>query len=348
MEKLQKKLPEGTHRARKWRAREQAAFFRFLGDMLASGFSMQQCLKSLGLMSGENADDIRRIEERLSGGEGLSDALRDYIDVSTYFQLAIAERHGDIDRSVKQLGQCLERRVVQQSRLRGVLVYPAALLCFLAVIAAGMKFLLMPELKQFESMGGGETGFDWQNVLKWIIMVVLVIAAVYFARVFRWWSRQKALTRHDWYCGLPVIGRVYRQYCYYYLTFNLGMMLQSGLDFREICQLLGQFGERTLMHQLGEQIDQCFSQGRTLSEVIAAYPFMPGELDAFFSSGETREELSRQLLVYSEAAYKKLVRQIDGLISLIQPLLFLLIALVIIGCYLAMLLPLYSSLGGMY
>lgn len=206
----------------------------------------------------------------------------------------------------------------------------------------------MPELKQFEASGGNETVFDWQIFLKCGILALILLLIAYLSKAFYWWSRQKALTRHHWYCELPLIGKIYRQYCYYYLSFNLGMFFQSGLDFREICDLLRQFEEKTLLYQLGEQIDLFLNQGKSLNEIVSSYPFMPKELSAFFASGETKDEISTNLLVYSEAAYKKLVRQIDGLISLVQPVLFLVIALIIIGCYLSMLLPLYSSLGGMY
>ncbi len=345
--KFQKKRQSGFYKAKRWRAKEQAAFFRFLGDMLSSGFSMQQCLKCLGMMAEKGKDDIRLVESKLAEGSALSEALKDKIDVSAYFQLAIAEKHGDVEKSIRQLGACLERRVEQQDRLRGVLLYPTILFGFLAAVFACMKLFLMPELKQFEA-GGNDAGLDWQPLLKWGILALTLILVAYLAREVCWWSRQKALTRHHWYCELPLFGKIYRQYCYYYLSFNLGMFFQSGLDFREICDLLRQFEEKTLLYQLGEQIDLFLNQGKSLNEIVSSYPFMPKELSTFFASGETRDELSTSLLVYSEAAYKKLVRRIDGLISLVQPILFLVIALIIIGCYLAMLLPLYSSLGGMY
>ncbi len=88
--------------------------------------------------------------------------MKDQIDVSAYFQLAIAEKHGDVEKTIRKLGGCLERRVEQQARLRGILVYPMILFVFLAAIFACMKLFLMPELKQFEASGGNETVFDWQ------------------------------------------------------------------------------------------------------------------------------------------------------------------------------------------
>ena len=81
---------------------------------------MQQCLKCLSMMVEKRNDDIGLVEAKLAEGSALSEALKDQIDVSAYFQLAIAEKHGDVEKSIRQLGACLERRVEQQARLRGV------------------------------------------------------------------------------------------------------------------------------------------------------------------------------------------------------------------------------------
>ena len=47
---------------------------------------MQQCLKCLSMM----AENIGLVEAKLAEGSALSEALKDQIDVSAYFQLAIA------------------------------------------------------------------------------------------------------------------------------------------------------------------------------------------------------------------------------------------------------------------
>ena len=61
-----------------------------------------------------------------------------------------------------------------------------------------------------------------------------------------------------------------------------------------------------------------------------------------------RDRIGKDLLAYSKLAYQKLLEKTNQLLAWIQPLLFMVIAIVIICTYLALLLPLYSSLGGLY
>ncbi|WP_234403038.1 type II secretion system F family protein [Ligilactobacillus agilis] len=178
--------------------------------------------------------------------------------------------------------------------------------------------------------------------------MILVIVGVYLGKLFWWWKKQPTLTKHHWYSQLPLVGKFYRQYSYYYLSFNLGLLLQSGMDFQQICYFLGDFDKQSLLYQLGSQLRLWLEKGDELREFIALYPFIPPELVFFFSKGQTQAELSKEILLYSQLAYQKLLRQLDNLINLVQPLLFLVIAAIIIGTYLAILLPLYRNMGGLY
>lgn len=68
----------------------------------------------------------------------------------------------------------------------------------------------------------------------------------------------------------------------------------------------------------------------------------------FLNKGETLENISNELAVYSEVSYRKLLKLIDKLIELVQPILFIVIAIIIVGTYLTILLPIYKTLGGLY
>lgn len=102
------------------------------------------------------------------------------------------------------------------------------------------------------------------------------------------------------------------------------------------------------MYQLGEDLRRHLLEGKKISSFIRKYPFLPPELVIFFNKGQTNAELSQDLLIYSQTTYQRLMRSIDNLINLVQPLSFLVIAIIIIVIYLSILIPMYSNLGGVY
>ena len=68
---------------------------------------MQQCLKCLSMMAEKRNDDIGLVEAKLAEGSALSEALKDQIDVSAYFQLAIAENTVMLKKASGSLGHAL-------------------------------------------------------------------------------------------------------------------------------------------------------------------------------------------------------------------------------------------------
>ncbi len=176
-------------------------------------------------------------------------------------------------------------------------------------------------------------------------MSLFILGVIHF---FYWWKKQSIFGRHSWYSSLPIVGSLYRQYNCYYLTFNLGLLIESGLEFQQICGLLEHFEEKSLLYHLGRAFSERLARGEKLTQIMEHYPFIPPELALFFQKGRSKEEIGKDLLAYSKLAYQKLLEKSDHLLAWVQPLLFMVIAIVIICTYLALLLPLYSSLGGLY
>lgn len=331
-----------------WSARKQAVFFKLLADLLKSGFSLQQALESIVVLQPEQAVEIKHILTMLSNGNQISQAMKDVVSKNTFYQLVIAERHGQLDDSVHQLGEILERRVRQQEKIRMLLLYPAILFILLASIITGAQIWLKPALNQFGIMNSYSKEFSYINLVYYCIWILLSAAVVYCLKILYWWKKQSILSKHHWYSQLPIIGSVYRQYCYYYVSLNLGLLLSSGLDFHQICQYLLNFEHNSLLYQMGRQLTSWLEKGEEIKDFVKLYPFIPTEMGIFFSKGQTQEKLSSEMLVYSRLAYQKLMRKFDQLIGLVQPLLFLVIAIIIVGTYLTILLPLYKNMGGLY
>lgn len=62
--------------------------------------------------------------------------------------------------------------------------------------------------------------------------------------------------------------------------------------------------------------------------------------------GEMRGKLGEELFVYSQLLTDRLFQQIEKKIQWIQPVIFLLVALLIVGVYAAMFLPIYGNIQG--
>ena len=336
---------------KKLNLRQQAVFFSLLGDMLQAGFSLKKSLESINLMDLKNSRAINTIVSELETGTDFSTALKPWVKPSTYAQVKIAEQHGSLVQSLKQLGRFLVQINEQTAKIKGLLLYPCMLLILLGGLFVSLKVWLFPRLQEFSELSNVQTtavGIEWHQVIHWIIIGLFALGTLYLWKVFYWWIRQVSLSRHVWYAQLPILGRVYRLYTAYVITFNLSLLFKSGMDLPQICHFLHDFKPQTIYFQLGIELRNFLDNGQELRNFIRKYPLLPNELVFFLSSGDTKEQLGDELLIFAENSYQRLMRATDHILTWIQPLLFLVIAGIIIGMYLAILLPIYASIGGLY
>ena len=200
-----------------------------LNDFLQEGFTLRQALRGTRQVILRLTQDIDNFECQLDNGSFFSAAVRPRISVASYLHLALAEEHGCLKATVAVLARELSRRYEYRRRIRGLLSYPCGLLVMLLGIIGAVHWWLMPMIRQFVPPQP-ETALNWTLVVRIITGILLCGGGIYCARVVVWWWRQRALNRHIWYSQLPVIGRFYRYYCAYIISFNLGQLLVSGLE----------------------------------------------------------------------------------------------------------------------
>lgn len=333
----------------KWKLKKQAEFLESFADMLHSGFSLKQCLINLAILYPSHKKDFEIALGNLENGKMFCESVQQFLHLKIYYQLMLAENHGQLELSVSQLGKYMRQRVEQREKIQAALFYPCILFGLLSMMITILLTWLRPTVAALSEQ-------DRQSfvVTQWALNGgkivgggLLIVIAIYLSYGIYWLKRQPSIARHQWLSRLPIIGSVYRCYAYYYLSFNLALLLKSGLDFHEICNFLLHFESHTLLYQLGENLNQHLLLGKEIKSFIKRYTFIPPELNVFLNKGQTNAELSEDLLIYANTMYQRLLKKIDRLINLIQPIAFLIIAIIIIGIYLSILIPVYSNLGGL-
>lgn len=224
-------------KARKWSLKIQTEFFESLSDMLKSGFSLKQCIYNLKILYPKLNQDLENALQNLNQGALFSDSIRDYLTSGIYNQLLIAECHGQLILSVAQLGKYLRQRVDQREKLKGILVYPIILVGLLLGMLIIFTVWLKPTLSTLDLTGStSNLQKIYLMIFKTIGIIGSILILIYLLKIFIWWKNQKNLSRHVWYSQLPLIGQIYRFYSYYYLSFNLALLLKSGLNLQDICK----------------------------------------------------------------------------------------------------------------
>lgn len=95
----------------KWKIKDQANFFETLADMLNNGFSLKQSLINLKILYPKHKFDFETALRLLKEGKTFSEEIRNFIDPKIYYQLMLAEKHGQLELCVAQLGKYMHQRM---------------------------------------------------------------------------------------------------------------------------------------------------------------------------------------------------------------------------------------------
>lgn len=288
------------------------------------------------------------INQQLMAGESFANSVKAFVKPDLYYQLLLAEEHGELENTLAEVGRLLVAKQKQQQKLQRLLQYPLLLLFLLGILILGLSTYVFPELESWQSPGQPSLWGDLQTGLKLVAGVSLVMIALLVIYNLVRWQHFSADQRANWLCGLPIIGKCYRSYFGYYVTSTLAILLQCGMSLKEILVVVEQFSPQSLLFCLGGAAQAQASHGGEMKDLIERHQFLPNELGVLINKGTTVRELGTDLSILAKMQFNRLLSQLGELLTLVQPLIFIVIALVIVLLYLSILLPIYQSIQGVY
>lgn len=321
-----------------------ATWFSLLAKLLSVGFSLRQSVQfSQRVMPKEKAW-LAQVEKSLIDGDSFANSVHQLVNPDLYVQLLLAEQHGQLGATLSELGDFLQAQQRQRRKLFALLQYPVLLLVLLGGMATALSIFVFPELRTWQgkqSRGGWQT-VPWQGILAFLATFLFVAIISYFMR----WQKKDVEARVRERCRWPIVGKMYRQYYGYYLVSTMAMLLGHGLSLKECCQVAAAFDSNSLLSWWGKCLASVNENDDHISDVIDHCPYLPAELAIFLQQGLTKDQLAEELAVFGHLLFKRLLATIESLLVFVQPVMFMLVAILIVGMYLSILLPIYHSLQG--
>lgn len=205
----------------------------------------------------------------------------------------------------------------------------------------GMKNYLLPQVDSK----------NWATALVVImpnILIMLSIIIITLITICSFWVRHKnPIQTLNIATRLPFFGQLIRNYYTAFLAKELSLLMATGIDMLAITVLLKNVTFGNFLRVVGQFIDCQLLMGKNFYQTIQMLKFLNPELSLIIQTGEFRDNLAKELEVYSDECEKNFFYQINQMLQLIQPLVFLIVGIVILCIYAAMLLPIYQNMEDM-
>lgn len=330
----------------KFKKQKQETFIHLLGELLEHGFSIQESFHFLHKIGVIEISQFQHTQQLLSQGESLTKIFADFGFASDYLtQIYFAEIHGNILQTFQQINMQMTSLNKQKALCSKILAYPSLLLLFVIGMLLGLKYFLLPNLRQLSS---GET----QNVLLKTIdllpnlLVGLLIFSICLIAIFSFYFKHKnKLDKAKFLSRLPVYGSFYKQYVTAFFAFEWGRFFAQEIDYKTIVEMMLQEKRASFMYELSQSIQKKLEKGEDFGEILSTYPFFQKELPIIISQGVIKGKLGEELMIYGYRLWQLMFAKMEKRLALIQPLMLCLVAFMILGLYLSLLLPIYQEVN---
>ncbi|MBW7864813.1 MAG: type II secretion system F family protein [Candidatus Hydrogenedentes bacterium] len=328
-------------------------FTRQLATIVSAGLPLMQGLDILA----EQAEDpvfskiIDAIGQEVESGETFSDALRKFPRAfpDLYVSMVRAgEAGGDLDGVLNQLADYLESSEELKRRIKSAMTYPVVAFSMIVLIAAGLIIFVVPSFAEiFGSFGKAlpaPTQFlidtseflrQWQS---WLVMVGALAGFVVGIRVYGKTPAGR-FSLDALKLRAPVFGNLMRKVAIARFTRTLSTLTRSGVAILHALEIVERTSGNEVFAKAIREAGESVRNGESLADPLARSKAFPVMVTRMIAVGEKTGALELMLMKIADFYDSEVKATVDGLTSLIEPLLIGMMGLVVGGIVIALFMP---------
>jgi type IV pilus assembly protein PilC len=336
------------------RLKELPLYTRQLSAMLSSGMPLVQSILALEEQTTHKhfRAVLGGVRTDVEGGSMYSDALEKYPQVfdELYVNMMRAgETGGMLAETCDRVAAFLEASNKLRSKVKSAMMYPTVVICVALIISTGLIVFVVPTFAQMFSGFGADLPKPTQLLLNvsnfirsyWYIVTAAVAAAIYSLR--RYIKTEKGGYVLDAIrLRFPLLGKLARKIAITRFSSTFAQLISSGVP---IIQAMSIVGVATGNKVIGKAILDARSnveQGNTVSATLKHNKEFPPMLIHMLSAGEQTGKMEDMLNKLSQFYQEEVDSMLEGLTSMLEPLLMVVIGVMIGGIVLAMFMPIFK------
>ena len=332
-------------------------FAQELAALLKAGLPLFQ---SLDIMLERQHDPLFRhslasVRGKVKSGVALSDAFRQEGDLYPAIfaaSLVAGERAGNLDVVLRRFATHLRLNRALRKKAVSASVYPIVLLTAIAVLVVVLLVYVIPQFSSFYEGLAVSLPLPTRmllalaNAIRQNLTFILLGLLVLAGSVVYWVRRpgsgaavDRALLR------LPYFGRLMRMYATSQLMRTLATLLAGGLPLLNALEVAAQsIGNRAMAQAVGGTTGR-IREGASLTSALESTRMLEALPLEMVRVGEQTGALGEMLNAVAEFYDEELDTSIATVLSLVEPALLVVMAVIVAGMLLAIYLPMFQAIS---
>jgi type IV pilus assembly protein PilC len=293
------------------------------------------------------------VRDRVKGGEALSDAFAAQGDLYPPLyaaSLASGERSGELASVIERYVAYLQKVISIRRKVVSALIYPAILVTLALALIALMVFFIIPKFNEFLVDFGAELPLITKIVVntstfavsQWKVIVGVAVGGFL---LLAWWGRTEtgryALDRLR--LRLPLVGHVVSEYCQNRFTRTLGTLQAGGIPLVTSLELSARAVGNAVFEQHLLIVANKVREGEALWESLDKTGLFSDLTVQMVRVGESTGALDEMLKNASDFTDEEIDANLDRLMSMVEPMMLVFMALVVATMLLSIYYPLINA-----
>lgn len=340
--------------APKVRAKDLAAMTRQLAALLRAGVPLLQALHLLyrSMTSPALVQTMRSVFGDVEAGLSLHLALAKHPQhfSGLYVHMVQAgESAGILEAMMERLSLTLEKNEALRARIRSALMYPCAVLLVAMGILVMILVFVVPVFQDVFQSFGAELPWATQVVVglsealvsSGPLVLLIALTCAWLVQRSSQQVRQAKQWLARWLLRWPVVGPLLTTSVVARWAQTLSALLSAGVPLTEALEPTSQACDHPVFERITLQLQRRVAQGSSLSEAMAQTGRFPAMIVQLCAIGEETGSLDSLLSRAASLMETEMDDQVNGLSSLLEPLIIVVLG-GFIGCILvAMYLPIF-------
>ena len=329
-------------------------FSRQLATMIEAGIPIIQALEALQ----EQADQpafrkvIGQVKEEIQHGSTLANAFSKHpqvFDMLFVNMVRVGETGGVLNEVLDRISTYMEKILKLKRKIQSALTYPAVVVTMAIIITTILIVKVVPTFAEIYSSFGEKLPPMTQllifisdiirKYLLWIIFAIFVLVTA----VVRWHKTYRGARVIDGaVLKLPIFGELIRKVILSRFSRTLATLVQSGVPILESLEIVQRTVGNTVVADVVDDVREHVREGESIATPLEKTDVFPKMVTRMISIGEKSGEIEKMLLKVAEFYDDQVDRAVEGLTSIIEPVIIGFLGIVIGFIVIALFMPIMN------
>ncbi|MRI33700.1 type II secretion system protein F [Endozoicomonas sp. OPT23] len=332
-----------------------ALFTRQLATMMKAGVPLLNAfdITAEGVDKPAMKELIGKVKNDVAGGTNMADALRAhplYFDDLYCNLVSSGEQSGALETLLDRIATYKEKTEALKSKIKKAMNYPIAVVCIAIVVTGILLIKVVPQFEEVFQGFGAELPAFTQMVIglsevvqeSWYIALGVIIAIIFGMKQAMKTSKATRDRMDRIQLKLPIIGGILDKSAVARFARTLATTFAAGVPLVDALDSVAGAAGNVVYSDATQRIKEDVSSGQQLQFAMKNSGIFPSMAIQMVAIGEESGALDEMLDKVATFYEDEVDNMVDGLTSLMEPLIMSVLGVLVGGLIIAMYLPIFQ------